>query len=413
MTNKQRILDRFLSYVKIDTQSDPGSDSTPSTKKQWALANLLVDELREMGMQDVNIDEHAYVMATLPANVAHKVPVIGFVSHFDTTPDFSGKNVNPQIIENYDGGDIILNKEKNITLSPEYFEDLAQYKGQTIITTDGTTLLGADDKAGIAEIMTAMQYLLDNPQIEHGEIKICFTPDEEIGRGAHKFDVQKFGAEWAYTMDGSQIGELEYENFNAASAVVKVTGKSVHPGYAKDNMINSLYIAQDFISSLPRLETPEHTEGRQGFFHLSNMKGDVEESELHYIIRDHDKKHFEARKKMILDLGEEICTQYERDCVHIEIKDQYSNMKEKVEPVKHIVDLAEKAMKAVGVKPIIKPIRGGTDGAQLSYMGLPCPNIFAGGHNFHGKYEYVPVESMQKAAEVIVKLAQLTSDQYK
>jgi tripeptide aminopeptidase len=413
MTNKQRILDRFLSYVKIDTQSDPASDSTPSTKKQWDLANLLVDELREMGMQDVNIDEHAYVMATLPANVAHKVPVIGFVSHFDTTPDFSGKNVNPQIIENYDGGDIILNKEKNITLSPEYFEDLAQYKGQTIITTDGTTLLGADDKAGIAEIMTAMQYLLDNPQIEHGEIKICFTPDEEIGRGAHKFDVQKFGAEWAYTMDGSQIGELEYENFNAASAVVKVTGKSVHPGYAKDKMINSLYIAQDFISSLPRLETPEHTEGRQGFFHLSNMKGDVEETELHYIIRDHDKKHFEARKKMILDLGEEICTQYERDCVHIEIKDQYSNMKEKVEPVKHIVDLAEKAMKAVGVKPVIKPIRGGTDGAQLSYMGLPCPNIFAGGHNFHGKYEYVPVESMQKAAEVIVKLAQLTSDQYK
>ena len=413
MTNKQRIIDRFLTYVKIDTQSDPASDSTPSTAKQWDLANLLVDELKEMGMQDVNIDEHAYVMATLPANVAHKVPVIGFVSHFDTTPDFSGKNVNPHIIENYDGGDIVLNEEKNIILSPEYFEDLAQYKGQTIITTDGTTLLGADDKAGITEIMTAMQYLLDNPQIEHGEIKVCFTPDEEIGRGAHKFDVQKFGAEWAYTMDGSQIGELEYENFNAASAVIKISGKSVHPGYAKDKMINSQYIAQDFISSLPRLESPEHTEGRQGFFHLSNMKGDVEETELHYIIRDHDKKHFEARKKMILDLGQDLCTQYERDCIQIEIKDQYFNMKEKVEPVKHIVDLAEKAMKAVGVKPIIKPIRGGTDGAQLSYMGLPCPNIFAGGHNFHGKYEYVPVESMQKAAEVIVKLAQLTSEKYK
>ncbi|MDT0688697.1 peptidase T [Salegentibacter sp. F188] len=413
MLNKNRIIDRFLTYVKIDTQSDPGSDSTPSTEKQWKLANLLVDELKEMGMQHVNIDEHAYVMSTLPANVAHKVPVIGFVSHFDTTPDFSGKNVNPQIIENYNGGDIVLNKEKGIILSPDYFEDLEQYKGQTLITTDGTTLLGADDKAGITEIMTAMQYLLDNPQIEHGEIKICFTPDEEIGRGAHKFDVEKFGAEWAYTMDGSQIGELEYENFNAASAVVKISGKSVHPGYAKDKLINSQYIAQDFISSLPRLETPEHTEGRQGFFHLSNMKGDVEETELHYIIRDHDKKHFEARKKMILDLGEDLRTQYERDCIAIEIKDQYFNMKEKVEPVKHIVDLAEKAMKAVGVKPIIKPIRGGTDGAQLSYMGLPCPNIFAGGHNFHGKYEYVPVESMEKAAEVIVKLAQLTSEKYK
>ncbi|MDT0646373.1 peptidase T [Zunongwangia sp. F260] len=413
MVNKDRLINKFIKYIKIDTQSAPSSNSTPSTAKQWDLANLLVDELKEMGMQNVSIDEHAYVMATLPANVAHKVPVIGFVSHFDTTPDFSGKNVNPQIIEDYDGNDIILNQEKNIILSPDYFEDLAQYKGQTIITTDGTTLLGADDKAGITEIMTAMQYLLDNPQIEHGEIKVCFTPDEEIGRGAHKFDVQKFGAEWAYTMDGSQIGELEYENFNAASAVVKVIGKSVHPGYAKDKMINSLYIAQDFISSLPRLETPEHTEGRQGFFHLSNMKGDVEETELHYIIRDHDRKHFEARKKMILDLGQDLCTQYERDCINIEIKDQYFNMKEKIEPVKHIVDLAEKAMKAVGVKPVLKPIRGGTDGAQLSYKGLPCPNIFAGGHNFHGKYEYVPVESMQKAVEVIVKLAELTSEKYK
>ncbi|WP_373059231.1 peptidase T [Zunongwangia sp. H14] len=413
MINKNKLIDKFISYVKIDTQSDPESSSTPSTKKQWDLANKLVDELREIGMQEVNIDENAYVMATLPANVAHKVPVIGFVSHFDTTPDFTGTHVNPQIIEKYDGKDIILNKEKDIVLSPEYFEDLEQYKGQTIITTDGTTLLGADDKAGITEIMTAMEYLIDNPEIEHGEIKICFTPDEEIGRGAHKFDVKKFGAEWAYTMDGSQIGELEYENFNAAGAVVKVSGKSVHPGYAKDKMINSLYIAQDFISSLPRLETPEHTEGRQGFFHLSKMQGDVEETTLHYIIRDHDKKHFEARKKMMLDLGQEICAQYERECVTIEIKDQYFNMKEKVEPVKHIVDLAEKAMKAVNVKPIIKPIRGGTDGAQLSYMGLPCPNIFAGGHHFHGKYEYVPVESMIKATEVIIKLAELTSEKYK
>ena len=412
MTNKQHIIDRFISYVKIDTQSDPESNSTPSTEKQWNLANKLVEELKEIGLQEVTIDEHAYVMATLPANVPHTVPVIGFVSHFDTTPDFSGTNVNPQIIENYDGKDIVLNAEKDIILSPDYFEDLEQYKGQTLITTDGTTLLGADDKAGITEIMTAMEYLVNNPDIPHGKIRICFTPDEEIGRGAHKFDVAKFGAEWAYTMDGSQIGELEYENFNAARAVVKIEGKSVHPGYAKDKMVNSMYIAQDFINSLPRLETPEHTEDRQGFFHLSSIKGDVEETILEYIIRDHDATHFQARKEMMLDLGSEICSQYERDCVKIKIKDQYKNMREMVEPVMHIVDLAESAMEAVDVKPIIKPIRGGTDGAQLSFMGLPCPNIFAGGHNFHGKYEYVPVESMQKAAEVIVQLAELTAKKY-
>ena len=412
MTNKQHIIDRFINYVKIDTQSDPKSKTTPSTEKQWDLARKLVEELKEIGLQDVSIDENAYVMATLPANVPHEVPTIGFVSHFDTTPDFSGTNVNPQIIENYDGKDIILNKEKDIVLSPEYFEDLELYKGQTLITTDGTTLLGADDKAGITEIMTAMEYLVDNPEIPHGKIRICFTPDEEIGRGAHKFDVEKFGAEWAYTMDGSQIGELEYENFNAAQAVVTVKGKSVHPGYAKDKMINSIYIAQDFINSLPRLETPEHTEDRQGFFHLSNIKGDVEETVLEYIIRDHDKTHFEARKQMMKDLVSDICSQFERDCISIEIKDQYFNMREKVEPVMHIVDLAEEAMKEVDVEPIIKPIRGGTDGAQLSFMGLPCPNIFAGGHNFHGKYEYVPVESMQKATEVIVKIAELTAKKY-
>jgi len=412
MINKERLTNKFISYVKIDTQSDPYSDSTPSTEKQWNLANKLVEDLKAIGLQDVSIDENAYVMATLPANVPHKVPVIGFVSHFDTTPDFTGTNVNPQIIENYDGKDIILNKEKDIILSPDYFEDLEQYKGQTLITTDGTTLLGADDKAGITEIMMAMEYLVDNPEIKHGKIRICFTPDEEIGRGAHKFDIEKFGAEWAYTMDGSQIGELEYENFNAAQAIVRVEGKSVHPGYAKDKMVNSMYIAQDFINSLPRLETPEHTEGRQGFFHLSNIKGDVEETVMEYIIRDHDKTHFEARKQMMKDLVSDICSQFERDCISIEIKDQYSNMREKVEPVMHIVDLAEKAMEEVDVKPIIKPIRGGTDGAQLSYMGLPCPNIFAGGHNFHGKYEYVPVESMQKATEVIVKLAELTAKKY-
>ncbi len=413
MTNKQQIIDRFLSYVKIDTQSDETSESTPSTEKQWDLANKLKAELETMGMQEVSIDEHAYVMATLPSNVEHDVPVIGFVAHFDTTPDFSGTNVNPQIIENYDGKDIVLNKEKNIILSPEYFDDLLQYEGQTIITTDGTTLLGADDKAGITEIMEAMKYLIEHPEIPHGKIRVCFTPDEEIGRGAHKFDVEKFGAEWAYTMDGSQVGELEYENFNAAGAVVKVSGKSVHPGYAKDKMINSMYIAMDFINSLPRLETPEHTEDRQGFFHLNAIEGDVEETTLHYIIRDHDREHFEARKEMIKDLAAEICSQYERDCVTVEVKDQYYNMREKVEPVMHIVDIAEAAMKKADVTPIIKPIRGGTDGAQLSFKGLPCPNIFAGGHNFHGKYEYVPVESMQKAVEVIVQIAELTAEKHK
>ncbi|WZL89708.1 peptidase T [Salinimicrobium sp. 3283s] len=410
MTNKQQIIDRFLSYVKIDTQSDETSESTPSTEKQWDLANKLKAELETMGMQEVSIDTHAYVMATLPSNVAHDVPVIGFVAHFDTTPDFSGTNVNPQIIENYDGKDIVLNKEKNIILSPEYFDDLLQYEGQTIITTDGTTLLGADDKAGITEIMEAMKHLIEHPEIPHGKIRVCFTPDEEIGRGAHKFDVEKFGAEWAYTMDGSQVGELEFENFNAAGAVVKVSGKSVHPGYAKDKMINSMYIAMDFINSLPRLETPEHTEDRQGFFHLNAIEGDVEETTLHYIIRDHDREHFEARKEMIKDLAAEICSQYERDCVTVEVKDQYYNMREKVEPVMHIVDIAEAAMKKADVTPIIKPIRGGTDGAQLSFKGLPCPNIFAGGHNFHGKYEYVPVESMQKAVEVIVQIAELTAE---
>lgn len=413
MTNKQEIIRRFIRYVKIDTQSDENSETTPSTEKQWDLAKMLKDELQEMGMQEVSIDDNAYVMATLPSNVAHEVPVIGFVAHFDTSPDFSGTNVNPQIIEKYDGKDILLNKEKNVILSPDYFEDLLQYKGQTLITTDGSTLLGADDKAGITEIMEAMKFLLEHPEIKHGKIRICFTPDEEIGKGAHKFDLVRFGAQWAYTMDGSQIGELEYENFNAAGAIITITGKSVHPGYAKDKLINSMYIAQDFISSLPRMETPEHTEGRQGFFHLTEMQGDVEETKLHYIIRDHDLRHFEARKQMMQNLANEICDQYERDCVQVEIHDQYFNMKEKVEPVMHIVDIAEEAMKQVQITPIIKPIRGGTDGAQLSYMGLPCPNIFAGGHNFHGKYEYVPVESMQKAVEVIIKIAELTALKYR
>ncbi len=413
MISKDLLINRFISYVKIDTQSDPDSEETPSTRKQWDLAKKLVSELKQIGMEDVEIDDNAYIMATLPANIPNKVPVIGFISHFDTSPDFSGTDVNPQIIENYDGKDIVLNKELDIVLSPNYFEDLLQYKGQTLITTDGTTLLGADDKAGITEIISAMEYLINNPEIPHGKIRVGFTPDEEIGRGAHKFDVEKFGAKWAYTMDGSQIGELEFENFNAASAKIYVKGKMVHPGYAKDKMINSMYIAQDFINSLPRLETPEHTEDRQGFFHLSDIHGDVEETKLEYIIRDHDKDHFEARKDMIRDLVSEINSQYEREVIKIEIKDQYSNMREKVEPVMHIVDIAEEAMKALNIVPIIKPIRGGTDGAQLSYMGLPCPNIFAGGHNFHGRYEYVPVESMQKAVAVIIKIAEITSEKYK
>lgn len=413
MIKKQHIINRFTSYITIDTESDPKSDSTPSTEKQWNLAKKLAEELKEMGMSDVSIDENAYVMATLPSNVEHEVPAIGFVSHFDTSPDFTGANIKPQIVENYDGKDIILNEAEDIVLSPDYFEDLLQYKGQTLITTDGTTLLGADDKAGITEIMSAVEYLLKHPEIKHGPIKVGFTPDEEIGRGAHKFDVQKFGAKWAYTMDGSQIGELEYENFNAAGADVKVKGKIVHPGYAKGKMVNSMYIAQDFVNSLPRLETPEHTEGRQGFFHLTQISGKVEETNMHYIIRDHDKEHFEARKKMMLDLAAEINSQHQKEVITIEIKDQYFNMREKVEPVMHIVDIAEDAMKAVDVEPIIKPIRGGTDGSQLSFMGLPCPNIFAGGHNFHGRYEYVPVESMIKATEVIVKIAELTAEKYK
>jgi tripeptide aminopeptidase len=410
MIDKQHIINRFFSYVTIDTESDPESDTTPSTKKQWDLANKLADELKEIGMQDVTIDENAYIMATLPSNVDHHVPTIGFISHFDTSPDFTGANVKPQLIENYDGKDIVLNEAENIVLSPDYFDDLLLYKGQTLITTDGTTLLGADDKAGICEIVSAMEYLINHPEIKHGKIRVGFTPDEEIGRGAHKFDVEKFGADWAYTMDGSQVGELEYENFNAAGAVVKVKGKIVHPGYAKGKMINSMYIAQDFINSLPKIETPEHTEGYEGFFHLHNMKGAVEETVLQYIIRDHDRGHFEARKEMIQKLADELNLQYGREVIDIDIKDQYYNMKEKVEPVMHIVDIAEEAMKQLNITPLIKAIRGGTDGSQLSYTGLPCPNIFAGGHNFHGRYEYVPVESMIKATEVICNIAELTAE---
>ena len=409
----QHIIDRFISYVVIDTESDANSETTPSTKKQWDLANKLVEELKTIGMQDVSIDDKSYIMATLPSNVAHEVPTIGFISHFDTSPDFCGANVKPQIVPNYDGKDIVLNTDKNIILSPNYFKDLLLYKGQTLITTDGTTLLGADDKAGITEIVTAMEFLINNPEIKHGKIRIGFTPDEEIGRGAHHFDVEKFGADWAYTMDGSQVGELEYENFNAAGAKITFKGKSVHPGYAKGKMINSMLIANNFLNELPSGETPEETKGYEGFFHVHHLTGSIEETVLELIIRDHNKNKFEKRKELIEKITKKInkkfAKQFGEDIVTAEIKDQYYNMKEKVLPVKHIVDIAEKAMKEIGIKPLIKPIRGGTDGSQLSYKGLPCPNIFAGGHNFHGKYEYVPAESMQKAVEVIVKIAELTA----
>lgn len=409
MIEKQHIIDRFVSYVTIDTESDPNSSETPSSKKQWDLAKPLAEELKRIGMQDVSIDENAYIMATLPSNVDHEVPTIGFISHFDTSPDFTGANVKPQIVENYDGKDIVLNEKENIILSPSYFEDLLMYKGQTLITTDGTTLLGADDKAGITEIVSAMEYLINHPEIKHGPIKVGFTPDEEIGRGAHKFDVEKFGADWAYTMDGSQVGELEYENFNAAGAIITIKGKIVHPGYAKGKMVNSMYIATQFINSLPKMEVPEHTEGREGFFHLHHMEGAVEETKLQYIIRDHDMSHFNARKQVMQNLADELNSQYGREVIEVEIKDQYFNMREKIEPVMHIVDYAKEAMEQANIKPLIKPIRGGTDGSQLSYMGLPCPNIFAGGHNFHGRYEYVPIESIIKATEVIVNIAQIVA----
>ncbi|MCL4139558.1 UNVERIFIED_CONTAM: hypothetical protein GTU68_058038 [Idotea baltica] len=363
-------------------------------------------------MQDVDLDENCYIIATLPSNLDYKVPTIGFVAHIDTSPDFTGANVKPQIVKDYQGNDIILNKEKNIILSPDYFDDLLQYKGQTLITTDGTTLLGADDKAGVTEIVSAMEYLIEHPEIKHGKIRICFTPDEEVGKGAHLFDVEKFGAEWAYTMDGSQIGELEYENFNAASAKVIVTGKIVHPGYAKGKMINSMLIANEFIAALPANETPEKTEDYEGFFHLHDIKGNVEQTTLEYIIRDHNFDVFEQRKYLMQKIAFDFNERLENEHIKVEIKNQYFNMKEKITPVMHIIDIAEEVMKEKGITPLIKPIRGGTDGSQLSYKGLPCPNIFAGGHNFHGRFEYVPVESMIKATEVIVGIAEKVSEKY-
>lgn len=403
-----KVTDRFLKYVKFDTESSTQTGVTPSTPGQMVLAKELKKELQEMGLEDISLDDKCYLMATLPANTSKNIPTIGFVAHMDTSPDMSGKDVNPRIVNNYDGKDILLNKELNIVLSPNDFPEMTDYIGQDLIVTDGTTLLGADDKAGIAEILTAIQYLKDHPEIEHGKIRIGFTPDEEIGAGADYFDVKKFGCEWAYTLDGGPIGELEYENFNAAGVKINIQGRSVHPGYAKNKMVNALVIANKLISLLPANERPEHTTGYEGFFHLTNISGDIDSASMGYIVRDHDRETFEKRKQLLLDSVEYINKLYPESTT-IEIKDQYYNMREKVEPVKHIVDLAFEAMTSVGVTPIVKPIRGGTDGARLSFMGLPCPNIFAGGHNFHGRYEFVPVQSMEKAVEVIVKIAELVA----
>ncbi|MDY3520312.1 peptidase T [Riemerella anatipestifer] len=408
---KDKLLTRFLTYVKIYSTSDPENETTPSTPQQWDMANLLFNELKELGLEDVSIDEHGYVFGFIPSNLDDKgVPQIGFIAHYDSTPDFNGKGVNPQIWKNYDGGDLVLNQETGFTLSSSKFESLKDYIGQTLITTDGTTLLSADDKAGIAEIVTAAEYLIAHPEIKHGRISVGFNPDEEIGRGAHKFNVEKFGAEWAYTMDGGEVGELEYENFNAAGAVVKIHGLSVHPGYSYGKMVNAGLLAADFINRLPSNETPSTTRGFEGFYHLLEVNADVSEAKLQYIIRDHDAEKFEARKSFMLEKVKEFNAQYGEGVAEIEIKEQYRNMKQQFEGKMHIIDFAEEAMKIANIKPKIKAIRGGTDGAQLSYMGLPCPNIFAGGLNFHGPYEYVPLESMEKATKVILNIAQLVAE---
>lgn len=401
------LTERFLKYVSFNTTSDENTKMTPSTPGQMIFAQYLVEELKSIGLQEVDIDKNGYIMATLPANTDKNIPTIGFISHMDTSPDMSGKNVKARIVENYDGNDILLNEEKVIVLETEKYPEILQYKGQDIIVTDGTTLLGADDKAGIAEIVSAMEYLIAHPEIKHGKIRVGFTPDEEIGQGADHFDVPKFGAEWAYTLDGGEIGELEFENFNAAAAKITFKGLNVHPGYAKHKMLNSMRVAHQFVSMLPRHETPEHTEKYEGFYHLVGMEGTVEQSSLSYIIRDHDRDRFERRKKEVQHITNKINAEFGEGTATLELRDQYYNMREKVEPVMHIVDLAFEAMESVGVKPNVKPIRGGTDGSRLSYEGLPCPNIFAGGHNFHGRFEYVPVQSMEKAMMVVVKIAEL------
>lgn len=407
MINKKNLTDRFLRYVKMDTQSDDSSTTVPSTAKQLELSRMLKKELQELGLCDATLDEFGYVMATVPANTNKKVPTIGFLAHVDTAPDMPGANVKPRIVENYDGNDILLNSETNVSISVTDFPELKDYIGQSLIVTDGTTLLGADDKAGIAEIMTAVEYMMGNPEFKHGPIRIGFTVDEEVGRGVDHFDVKKFNADFAYTLDGGAIGELEYENFNAAGAKITIQGRNIHPGYAKDKMLNSMHIAMEMNSLLPPSERPEFTVKYEGFYHLIGFQGSVENATLQYIIRDHSQTKFEARKAFITKCADFINAKYGEGVAKLELKDQYYNMREKVEPVIHVVETAVKAMELVGVKPKVKPIRGGTDGARLSYMGLPCPNLFAGGENFHGKHEFIPIESMVKATEVMLKIIEL------
>ena len=405
------LIERFLKYVSFDTQSNEESGVTPSTPGQMVFAKFLKEELESLGLEEVTLDENGYLFATLPANTDKPVPTIGFIAHMDTSPDMSGKDVKPRIVPDYDGKDITLCAEENIILSTAQFPELLDHKGEDLIVTDGKTLLGADDKAGIAEIVSAMVYLKEHPEIKHGKIRVGFNPDEEIGMGAHKFDVAQFGCEWAYTMDGGEVGELEFENFNAASAKITFKGRNVHPGSAKGKMINSMLVANRFISMLPAGETPEHTEGYEGFYHLIGLTGEVEQTTVSYIIRDHDRARFEARKQEMERLTGVINAEYGVGTATLELRDQYYNMREQIEPVMHIIDTAFAAMKAVGVEPRIKAIRGGTDGAQLSFKGLPCPNIFAGGLNFHGRYEFVPVQSMEKAMNVVVKIAELVANQ--
>jgi tripeptide aminopeptidase len=408
---KQTLIDRLTTYAKVDTQSNEDMETTPSTPGQLELANMLVEELKQIGMEEVTIDENGYVMATLPATTEKDVPVIGFMAHVDTATDFTGKNVNPQVIENFDGNDITLNKELDVVLSAADFPELPSYKGHTLMTTDGTTLLGADNKAGIAEIMTAMEYLIQHPEIKHGKIRVAFTPDEEIGRGPHKFDVDAFGATYAYTMDGGPLGELEYENFNGAAAKVIFNGNNVHPGTAKNKMVNSMKIAMEFNEKIPEDEAPEFTEGREGFFHLLSIQGDVEQTKLQYILRDHDRDKFEAKKALFEEITKEIQSEYGEKSIELDMHDQYYNMREKIEPVMEIVDIASDAMKRLDITPVIKPIRGATDGSQISYKGLPTPNVFTGGENYHGKFEYISVDNMEKATTVIIEIAKLFEEQ--
>ncbi|WP_066071817.1 peptidase T [Neobacillus soli] len=405
---KDELIERFTSYVKVDTQSDESSETCPSTEGQWTLLHMLEKELKQIGMDEVTLDENGYLMATLPSNTNKTVPTIGFLAHVDTATDFTGTNVNPQIVENYDGNEIVLNKSLKVVMSPKDFPSLPDYQGHTLITTDGTTLLGADNKAGVTEIMTAMAQLIKHPEIKHGKVRVAFTPDEEIGRGPHKFDVAAFAAHHAYTVDGGPLGELEYESFNAAAAKITIKGNNIHPGSAKDKMVNSMKIAMELHSQLPAKEVPEHTEGYEGFFHLLSFNGDVEQTNLHYIIRDHDMEKFNARKAMLENIVTEFKEKYGHDNLNLELNDQYYNMGEKIKPVMEIVDIAHEAMVSLDIKPIVKPIRGGTDGSQLSYMGLPTPNIFTGGENFHGKFEFISVDNMIKATQTVIETIKLT-----